>query len=112
MNHQKIIDNIYMGYYDTLKKLNKYLGYQYTFNYPLFMNYDNLFNKTDKFTYNRIRNFFKVYSQSRMIIKSLEYIMSKEKYNYNKVYNIRQLLKPFLIKIILFMSLLGGCLFS
>jgi NTE family protein len=93
MNHQKIIDNIYMGYYDTLKKLDKYLGYQYTFNYPLFMNYANLFNKTDKFTYNRIRNFFKVYSDQAMIIKALEYIMSKENYNYNQVYSIRHVIK-------------------
>jgi NTE family protein len=93
MNHDKIVDNIYMGYYDTLKVLNKYWGYKYIFNKTYFLNYDKAIKNVDKFTLHRIYNFFDVNSSKEAIIKSLEYIMEKEKYDYNEIYNIKRVIK-------------------
>lgn len=92
MNHKKIIDNINMGYFDTLKTLNKLLGYKYNFYKTYFLNYDKAVKKIDKFTLKRIYNFFNCQDNKTAIIKSLEYIMEKEDYKYNNVYNIRQII--------------------
>lgn len=93
MNHERIIDNIYMGYYDTLKVLNKYWGYKYIFNKTYLVNYDKLVKKTDKFTLRRVYNFFNVNDSREAIIKSLEYLMEKNNYNYNEIYNIKKVIK-------------------
>lgn len=92
MNHEKIMDNIFMGYYDTLKKLNYFDGYQYTFKKVYFLNTKKL-DKIDKFTLNRVKNFFNEFEEKNLIIKCVEYIMKHENYEYNRVYNLYKVLK-------------------
>ena len=93
MNHNKIIDNINMGYFDTLKYLNKLLGYKYNFYKTYFFNYNHAVKNIDKFTLKRIYNFFNCHDNKTAIIKSLEYIMEKENYDYNNVYRIKSIIK-------------------
>lgn|SRR5574344_682053 len=90
MNHKKIIDNIYMGYFDTLKVLGKYYGFKYNFKKTVFVDYNKLLNKFDKFTRNRIIHFFNDYNAKRVIYKAVEYVMEKENYDYNKIYNFKR----------------------
>ncbi len=93
MNHQKIIDNIYMGYYDTLKVLNKYIGKKYTFYKPLFLNYSKMLKNIRKSKINYLKKYYKVNTDKDLIITILEIAMQKEKYSYNKVYKIKEVLK-------------------
>ena len=93
MNHDKIVDNINMGYFDTLKYLNKLLGYKYNFHKTIFFNYNHAVKNIDKFTLKRIYSFFNCNDNKTAIIKSLEYIMEKENYEYNNVYRIKQIIK-------------------
>ena len=92
MNHRQIIDNIYMGYYDTLKKLNKYLGFKYTFHKPLFINYKRMLRKEQKSLVKYFKKHFKVQTDKEVILKTVEYIMEKEKYDYNEVYKLKQII--------------------
>ena len=92
INHDRLVDNIYMGYYDTLKKLGKYDGYKYTFKKIRFLNIKKIDN-IDKFSVTRVKNFFNEYDLKKLLIKSLEYVMEKEGYDYNKVYNFKKVIK-------------------
>ena len=93
MNHDKILDNINMGYFDTLKKLNKFIGYKYTFEKSLFINYNKAVQKVSPFMLRRIYNFFNCNNPQSAILKSLDYVMEKEEYDYNNVYNLKCIIK-------------------
>lgn len=92
-DHNKIVDNINMGYFDTLKKLNKLLGYKYTFVKPIFINYHRVLKNVSPFMLKRIYSFFNCHNPQNAILKSLDYVMEKEKYDYNTVYKIKNIVK-------------------
>lgn len=88
MNYEKITENILLGYYDTLRVLKHYDGYKFTF-YCLkdwYINY--ITRKVSKRTVNRLKTLFKTTNLKEIVIKSLEYTMVREGYNYYQVYNI------------------------
>ena len=88
MNHEKIQENILLGYYDTLRVLKHYDGYKYTFKKcPEFI-IKLLVRGVKPKELNRIKLFFKTTTTNETIIKAVEYCLEKEKMSYYKVYNI------------------------
>ena len=85
---QNIIrDNIFMGYYDTLRYLKHLDGYKYCFKPRSDKYYKFITRGIDKKLKNRVMNFFGAKTTKEAVIKSLEYICEKEKINYYHVYN-------------------------
>ena len=93
LNDEKVHDNIYMGYYDTLRILKHYDGYKYTF-YNKRENYYNwIVRKMEDRQYRRVQNFFRTKTKKETIIKALEYVMEKEKIYYYQIYRVPKIIK-------------------
>lgn len=93
LKHSLIIDNIKMGYYDTLRVLKGYDGFKYCFKkVPLFY-LKWLVRKVPSRELKRICNFFNTDDIRDVIIHSLEYIMEKESIDYYKVYRVSSILR-------------------
>ena len=93
LNRKIIRDNIMMGYYDTLRVLKDLDGYKYCFKKKKESYYKYLCRNVDKRLLKRVSNFFDVETYKEIVIKALEYVMIKEKYNYYDVYNVSKLIK-------------------
>jgi len=93
VNKSKINENIKIGYYDTLKILKNYDGYNFIFKKHMNLLYNILAGKSDMDLYNKCKKYFKVEDNKELIIKSLEYIMAKEDLTYFKVYNVNKIIK-------------------
>lgn len=87
LNKTIILDNIKMGYYDTLRVLKKYAGYKFCFYPPIKWLVSFRLQKLSVREKNRAKSFFRVKDDYEMIIKCLEYIMDKEHVDYYQVYN-------------------------
>ena len=90
-DNNDILNNYYMGYYDTLLRLNKIDGYKYyfkKFNYYKFLT-RNVDNKL--LTIIKIR--FKSNNIKDMVIKSIEDILNNNNIYYYKVYSIHKILR-------------------
>ncbi len=87
VDKMKIYENIEMGYYDTIRKIKKLDGYKFTFAKKSKWLYNIKAKKVSKKTLNRIQVFFFTNDIKELIIKSLEYVMTKEKYSYGKIYD-------------------------
>ena len=88
VDKKKINENIKLGYYDTLKVLKNYDGYNFIFkNHHLFW-YNILLRKADKDLLSKVQKYFKASDNKETILKSLEYIMIKEKKTYFNIYNL------------------------
>ncbi len=88
VNTSKIKENIKLGYYDTLKILKNYDGYNYIFKKCSPMVYKTLVKKGDKELYKKCKKYFKSCSDKELIIKCLEYVMLKEDSSYFNVYRV------------------------
>lgn len=95
LNRKIIKDNIMMGYYDTLRVLKKLDGYKYCFKRRNNFYYKFLCRKIDKRLLRRVMNFFDVYSYKEVVLKSLEYILEKDEFDYYDVYNSYKLIKKY-----------------
>ena len=95
LNRAIIKDNINMGYYDTLRYLKNYDGYQYCFKTHKDKFYDYLVRKIDKRELKRVKNFFNAKSNKEVVIKAIEYVMKKEKVSYYDVYRPYKMIKKF-----------------
>ena len=93
LNQDVIRDNIKMGYYDTLRVLNRLDGFKYCFKAKKESYYKFLCRKVDKKLVTRIMNFFGVYTYKDSVIKALEYILEKDNVDYYDVYNSYKLIK-------------------
>ena len=93
LDPKRIEENIKMGYYDAIKVLKKLDGDNFVFEVKKNKYYQHLNRKISSNEYQRIKNFFKAKDEKETIIKSLEYIMEKEQYNYYQIYKIRPLIK-------------------
>lgn len=93
LKHKNIIDNIRMGYYDTLREIKQYDGYYYVFKNKKDRYYNLLVRKISKQEIRRVMNFFNVNTNKMAVISSLEYIMTKEKISYYDVYKIPKMLR-------------------
>ncbi len=88
VNKSKINENIKLGYYDTLKVLKKYDGDNFIFKkYPLIV-YNTLARGVDDNLLKKIKKYFNVSNNKDAIIKSLEYMLLKEKKTYFSIYSI------------------------
>ncbi len=92
-NRNRMIENINMGYFDTIKVLKKLDGYKFVFEKKPKWIYNLLGRRVSERTLRRIEMFFFTKNKKDLIIKSLEYIMVKEKYSYYDIYNPYKLIK-------------------
>ena len=81
-----------MGYYDTLRVLRNLDGYVYTFKRKKESYFNWIIRKIDERKIRRVKNFFRVKTNKAAIIKSLEYIMEKEKIYYYQIYRLPKVL--------------------
>ncbi len=93
VNKEQINENIKLGYYDTLKVLKNYDGYNF-----IFKNYSNLLYNTllrgikeDLVT--KVKKYFKAKDNREIVIKALEYVMIKEDLTYFNVYKPLKIIK-------------------
>lgn len=93
VNKKKINENIKLGYYDTLKVLKNYDGYNFIFKKHSNILYNTLAKRVNKDLYRRCKRYFKTENNKELIIKSLEYVMMKEELTYFKVYKLFDLIK-------------------
>lgn len=88
VNKRKINENIKMGYYDTLKIINNYDGYNFIFkNYSKWV-YNILARKVDKELLKKCKRYFRAKDNKELIIKALEYTLIKEDLTYFNIYSI------------------------
>lgn len=93
MNYDKIEENILLGYYDTLRVLKNYDGYKFTFYRTSEWYLKYLTRKVSKSSINRLKNLFKVATIREIVIKSIEYTLEKEKYNYYEIYYLPSIIR-------------------
>ncbi len=93
VNKSKINENIKIGYYDTLKVLKKYDGYNFIFKNSRNLLYNTLIRQIDKDLLNKVKKYFNAKDNKEIILKSLEYVMVKEDMTYFKVYSVLSLIK-------------------
>lgn len=93
VDKRKMKENIKLGYYDTLKVLNNYDGYNFIFANHSNLLYNILSRKVDIDLYKKCRRYFKAKNNKELILKALEYVLIKEEMTYFNVYNVRKLIK-------------------
>ena len=88
VDKRKINENIKIGYYDTLKVLKNYDGYNFIFKkYPNWV-YNMLARKVNKDLLKKCKRYFRAKNNKELILKSLEYTLVKEGLTYFKIYSI------------------------
>ena len=87
INRKKVNENILLGYYDTLKIVKKLDGNKFIFKIKSKSYYKFLIRKVNKKKLKEMHKLFRTMDEKILIIKALEYIMTKEKFSYYKVYN-------------------------
>ena len=92
-NKDKIHESIKMGYYDTLRVLKNYDGYNYVFKHRNKLYYKRMLKKISKRELRRVKNFFFAQTDKQAIVYAVEYVMQREKIDYYKIYNIRKEIK-------------------
>ena len=92
-NKEIIKDNIKMGYYDTIRVLKNLDGEKFVFKVRSNSYYKFISRFVDNKLLKRIYTFFDTDNIKVAIIKSLEYVMEKEGYNYYEVYNPYKVIK-------------------
>lgn len=93
VNKEKINENIKLGYYDTLKVLKHYDGYNFIFKKHFKWVYNRYLRRVPKDLYTRTKKYFKAKDDKELILKALEYIMIKEDITYFNVYKIKNVIK-------------------
>lgn len=90
-DNKDIINNYYMGYYDTLLHLNKIDGFKYYF--KKFKLYNFISRKIDKNLINLLKLKFRTPNNKETILKSIELILEENNIDYYKLYSIPKILK-------------------
>jgi len=85
--------NIYYGYHDTLKVLNKLDGEKYYFEKKRDNYYKRLNHRVDEKTYHTVSTLLNTKNKKDTVIKALEYVLEKEKMNDLKCYKINRQIK-------------------
>ena len=93
VNRSKIAENIKIGYYDTLKVLKRYDGYNFIFKKHHMWVYNMLVRKVDNNLVNKAKKFFKAKNNKELVLKALEYIMVKEDITYFHVHSLFKQIK-------------------
>lgn len=95
LNNEAILNNIKIGYYDTLKVLKKYDGHKYIFKKKNDKYFKKLNSLVDKDTYNLVKSFVSAKNDKEMVIKAIEYLMNNNDESYFKIYNISKIIKKY-----------------
>lgn len=93
VNKKKINENIKLGYYDTLKVLKNYDGYNYIFKKHSKLLYNMITRGVDKDLLKRVKRYFKAKDNKELVIKALEYTLIKEDMTYFNIYKIMKYIK-------------------
>lgn len=93
VNKKKINENIKLGYYDTLKVLNKYDGINFIFKKHSMLLYNILVRKVEQEMYKKVKKYFKAKNNKELVIKALEYVMVKENMTYFNIYEVFKQIK-------------------
>lgn len=93
LDHNRIEENIKMGYYDAIRVLKHLDGEKYVFKVKSEKYYEFLNRKVPKKLERRIKNFFKVKTTKEATLKAFEYIMEHEHINYYEIYKPLQILR-------------------
>ncbi len=93
MNRARILENIEMGYYDTLRVIKNYDGYKYTFKRTPKFIFKLLSRKISSRKYQRVESFLGSRTKKETVIKALEYVAEKEEIDYYNVYSFYKLLR-------------------
>ena len=87
-DNRDIVNNFYMGYYDTLLYFNKLDGYKYYF--KKFKLYKFISRKVDNNLLNLVKLKFRTPDIKELIIKSIEHIFEENNIDYYKKYGIME----------------------
>lgn len=87
-DNKDIVNNYYMGYYDTLLYFNKLDGYKYYF--KKFKLYKFISRKVDNNLLNLVKLKFRTPDIKELIIKSIEHILEENSIDYYKKYGIME----------------------
>lgn len=90
---EQIRNNIKMGYYDTLKLIKNLDGKKYIFKKEKDEVYDKMVRSISDYKLKEVKLFFKKKTNKEAIIAVIEYFMLKEKYEYNKIYSVKKVIK-------------------
>lgn len=93
VNKKKINENIKLGYYDTLKMLKNYDGYNYILKKHSNLLYNTLIRGVDKELLKKVKRYFKAKDNKELVIKSLEFTLIKEDMTYFNIYGIMKYIK-------------------
>ena len=92
-NKESTIENIKMGYYDALRVLNKWDGYNYCFKRRSNFFYNFLARKIPPKSKKRVMAFLNVKTNKEVVVKAMEYVMKKEGIDYYDIYRPYTMLK-------------------
>ncbi len=93
VDKEKINENIKLGYYDTIKVLKRYDGYNFIFKKHFNWVYNRLAKSVKKELYTKVAKYFHSKSTKETILKSIEYVMVKEDISYFNIYKVRKMIK-------------------
>lgn len=88
-----IIDNIKLGYYDTIRVLKSFDGKRYIFKKRSKLYYELLIRNISKEEKVAMMKFFGTKNAKRLVLKALEFIMKKEKFEYCEIYKTKDVIK-------------------
>ena len=90
---EDIRNNMKLGYFDTMRILKDFDGKKYLFKKRGLWYYELLLKHVSKKDRELMEKFFATKNAKRLIIKSLEFIMKKEKFEYYHVYKVTEVIK-------------------
>lgn len=90
---EDIRNNMKLGYFDTMRILKDFDGKKYLFKKRGLWYYELFLKHVSKKDRELMEKFFATKNAKRLIIKSLEFIMKKEKFEYYHVYKVTEVIK-------------------
>ena len=90
---EDIRNNMKLGYFDTMRILKDFDGKKYLFKKRGLWYYELMLKHVSKKDRELMEKFFATKNAKRLIIKSIEFIMKKEKFEYYHVYKITEVIK-------------------
>ena len=90
---EDIRNNMKLGYFDTMRILKDFDGKKYLFKKRGLWYYELLLKHVSKKDRELMEKFFATKNAKRLIIKSIEFIMKKEKFEYYHVYKVTEVIK-------------------
>ncbi len=93
LNNDRVHENIYMGYYDTMRILRHLDGYVYTFKKTKDWYFEMITRNVNEKQFRRVQNFFHTKTRKETVIKAVEYVMEKEHINYYNIYRIPKVIR-------------------